>query len=74
MTKHSPEPLEKLRAQIEREVPFVDIKSYSHNIISLCLSQIAHGYSDTDANQAIEDFGLEELGWHKQPGVGKAAW
>ena len=65
MSEHAPEPLEKLRAGIERQAPFVDIKPYSHNIIGLYLAQIARDYSQADANQAIDDFGLERLGWHK---------
>jgi len=57
--------LEELREKIEDEVPYVDVKPYSHNIIGLLLSQIAKEHGRAEANKAIEDFGLEELGWSK---------
>jgi len=60
--------LEELREIIDNEVPFVDIKPYSHNIIGLALVTIAKRYGYDVANQAIEDFGLEDLGWHKVKG------
>jgi hypothetical protein len=53
------------RTRIKREAPYVDVKPYSHNIISLVLSAIAKEYGQAEANRAIEDFGLEELGWNK---------
>ncbi len=53
------------RKTIQREVDFVDIKQYSHNIVSLALSAIDKHFGIKQANKAIEDFGLEELGWHK---------
>jgi hypothetical protein len=59
--------LEELRANIQKEVPYVDIKPFSHNIIGLVLSQIADEFGKVEANKAIEDFGLESLGWVKQP-------
>jgi len=58
--------LRALRTRIQEQVPFVDVKPYSHNIIGLLLSQIAKKYGDTEANQAIEDFQLEGLGWRKK--------
>lgn len=58
--------LKALRVQIKREVKSVGIKSHSHNIISLALQRIANEFSDDEANKAITDFGLEQLGWcHK---------
>jgi hypothetical protein len=58
--------LEEYREQIENEVPYVDIRPYSHNIIGLVLGQIAHVYGKAEANKAIEDFDLESLGWRKE--------
>lgn len=58
--------LKEWREDIHREVNFVDIKIYSHNIISIALRAIAKNFGASEANKAIEDFGLETLGWHKQ--------
>ncbi len=37
--------------------------NFSHNLISLTLRMIAEDYGKKQANKAIVDFGLEELGW-----------
>lgn len=57
--------LKELRKQIEKEVPYVDIKPYSHNIIGLVLMQISQQFGKEEANRAIEDFDLESMGWRK---------
>ena len=41
------------------------IKPYSHNIIGLTLNGIAGEFGMAEANRAIRDFGLEELGWRE---------
>lgn len=51
------------RKGIKKEVPYVDIKPYSHNIISLSLGAIAKEFGQAEANKAIVDFDLESLGW-----------
>ncbi len=51
---------------ILKEMPYVDIKQYSHNIISLALSAIARGWGKPKANEVIDEFGLTRLGWHKE--------
>lgn len=53
------------RKIIKEEAPYVDVKMYSHNIISLALGAIAKECGQDEANKAIEDFGLEDLGWGK---------
>ena len=63
MTKKT---LQELKKVIEREKPFVDIKPYSHNIISLTLMQISKEFSSKEANKCIKDFNLESLGWKKE--------
>ncbi len=36
------------------------------DVVSLCLAQLSGEYGMEQANQAIEDFGLEELGFRKK--------
>ena len=52
------------RETIQEEAPFVDLKPYSHNIISLALGAIHKGWGKAKANQAIKDFGLKRKGWN----------
>ncbi len=51
---------------ILREMPWVDIKSYSHNLISLVLNAVSQGWGKKKANSMIDKFGLEQLGWRKE--------
>ncbi len=55
--------LAELYARIEDQVEFVDIKSYSHNIISLNLRIIRKEFGHNEANEAIDEFALTLLGW-----------
>ena len=71
MKMESKKTLEELKKIIEREKPFVDIKPYSHNIISLTLMQISKEFSFKEANKCIKDFNLESLGWKKENGKTK---
>lgn len=57
--------LEEWRGRIKKEVPFVDKKPFSHNIISIALGAIHHDYGIMEANRAIVDFKLERLGWRQ---------
>jgi hypothetical protein len=61
-----PTNLEALRSRISAEAPYVKKKQYSHNIISACLRLIEKHHGREAANEAIEDHGLERLGWSKQ--------
>lgn len=54
------------RKTIKQEAPYVDVKPFSHNIITLSLGAIAKEYGRGEANKAIVDFGLEDLGWSQQ--------
>lgn len=60
-----PKTLKDWLAVIEHEVPYVDVKPYSHNIISLALQAIARQWGQKKANKAIKDFELDVLGWHE---------
>jgi len=58
--------LKELRAEIKKEVPYVDFKPFSHNIISISLMIIAKDYGKEEANKAIRDLKLDELGWREE--------
>lgn len=49
--------------RIKKEIPFVDIKPYSHNIITLVLESISQKFGDAKVNQVIKDLNLQRLGW-----------
>lgn len=53
------------RDTIDSEVKYVDVKPYSHNIISLTLQHVNAQCGKQYANQLIDEFDLEDLGWHK---------
>ena len=52
---------------IDREIPYVDIKPYSHNLISNYLRMLAGDdnklTSKEDMNKIIVEKGLDKLGW-----------
>ncbi len=49
---------------IDNQIPYVDKKPYSHNIISFSLAQIdrLHGGKEV-VNKIIIEKGLDKLGW-----------
>lgn len=51
---------------IRKEVKYVDIKPYSHNIINLWLREVATKVGKDDANMLIDKFHLERRGWKKE--------
>ena len=57
--------LEEARQKIRDEVGFVDIKPYSHNIIGFVLLSVSKEHGKKQANELIDEFKLEELGWKK---------
>ncbi len=60
--------LTKLREEIARSAPLVGTPAarYAHNIVSVCLIHINASYGRDAVNEAIEDYGLEPLGWEKR--------
>jgi hypothetical protein len=56
-----------LRSKIEEESYFIDIKPYSHNIVSLLLAQIQDEYGRQEMNSAIHQLGLVAKGWSLSP-------
>jgi len=57
--------LEEAKEKIKKEIEFVDIKPYSHNIIGLVLMSVNDDYGREQANELIDEFKLEKLGWKK---------
>ncbi len=54
-----------IEALLEKEVPFVDLKPYSHNIVGITLGIAAKRFGNEYANSLIDKFKLESLGWNK---------
>ena len=55
--------LDKMTMKILHEIPYIDIKPFSHNIISLELRLVSEQFGQDVANQLIEDIGLDTKGW-----------
>lgn len=70
MASQTPRTLDNLREEIARVAPLVDTPAdrYAHNIVTMCLIQIDSMHGRDAANEAIEDYGLEPLGWKKREG------
>ena len=49
--------------KIKEEIPYVDIKPYSHNIISLELRILGENYGQEEVISLIKSTRLKELGW-----------
>lgn len=50
---------------ILKEVRWIDIKPFSHNIVGLELQMLAdqHGYDDKKIALVVKTFGLDKKGW-----------
>jgi hypothetical protein len=46
---------------------------YSNQVITFTLRGIAEKFGQHVADELIDEYGLEELGWHKQSGHGRRA-
>jgi len=57
--------LKKARKVIKKEKPYIDIKPYSHNIISLILQHVSKTCGNKYANQLIDEFYLTHYGWSR---------
>jgi len=58
--------LEQYQNTIKRERRFVDLKPYSHKIISLTLRIIAEKFGKDKANKTIRLCNLKSLGWQEE--------
>jgi len=54
---------ERIINKIKEEIPFVDIKPYSHNLIGLELELLAETFGQAEANKVIRETPLKDLGW-----------
>jgi len=54
---------EQIMKLIEQEIPFVDIKPYSHNIIGLYLNLLSNRVGKEQVFQYIKNSPLIGLGW-----------
>jgi len=57
--------LKKHRKIIKRERPYIYNNPYSRDIINITLQIIANDFGIEEANKAIKDFKLKELGWRE---------
>lgn len=54
---------EEIIQSIKNEIPYVDIKEYSHNIISLELRMYSEIKGVDETYELIKELGLDKLGW-----------
>lgn len=54
---------EQIIEKIKQEIPFVDIKPFSHNIISLELRLLEKKYGEEEVKNLIKSTKLKDLGW-----------
>lgn len=66
LTEEEQNKIKELCEKIEDEIPFVDVKPYSHNIIGFCLLRISEIAGKKYANRLIDEFNLKSLGWSKE--------
>ncbi len=57
---------EEIIKNIKSEIPYVDIKPFCHNIISLELRLLAEEYGQEEANKLIRTTKLSKLGWNEE--------
>ena len=67
MTTTAEEKRLKIIDDIEKEIPWVDIKPYSHNIIGAKLGQLAQLCGQEEVDKLIANTPLCELGWSVSP-------
>jgi len=49
--------------EIKDEIPWVDIKPYSHNIIGLKLDILRRDYGEEEVRSLVKNTQLKHLGW-----------
>ena len=54
---------EEIINKIKKEIPYVDIKPYSHNIIGLELNVLADKYGQEEVEKIVRETNLKNIGW-----------
>lgn len=69
LPKEQQKKLVSLHREIREQIPFINLKPYSHNIISCVLRIIAKEFGYNKANEAIDKLELGPRGWkhHEEP-------
>lgn len=62
--------LAEIKERIDKEIPFIDLKPYSHNIISLNLRLIAQEFGYATANEVIDELDLRDHGREPETELG----
>ena len=60
------EEYQKIVETIDKEVDFIGVRPYSHNIIGFALAGAAKKFGKEVANDLIDEFNLEDHGWVKE--------
>jgi hypothetical protein len=53
----------KILDDIKREIPFVDVKPYSHNIINMKLMILGEMFGEDKVKEIVSQTQLKYLGW-----------
>jgi hypothetical protein len=54
---------EEIINKIKKEIPYVDVKPYSHNIIGLELNVLAEKYGQEEVEKIVRETNLKNIGW-----------
>jgi len=54
---------EEIINKIKKEIPYVDVKPYSHNIIGLQLNVLADKYGQEEVEKIVRETNLKNIGW-----------
>jgi hypothetical protein len=57
--------IKKTLARIDKEIPYIDIKEYSHNIIGLQLAMLTRICSKEQMKKIVIERGLDKMGWER---------
>tara|TARA_R100000654_G_scaffold2545_4_gene9399 strand:- start:3550 stop:3744 length:195 start_codon:yes stop_codon:yes gene_type:complete len=55
--------IEEIIMKIKEEIPYVDIKPFSHNIINIELRILGDNYGEEEVKKLIKSTKLKDLGW-----------
>lgn len=55
--------IENTLERIDEEIPYINIKKYSHNIIGFRLGSLMHVCSKEQIKNIVKERGLDKMGW-----------